>query len=54
MALHYYREYLRTGEPHLKESAAIHRSNADTRSYWGFMSAQLMTLGVIGLKIKND
>ena len=54
MALHYYREYLRTGEPHLKESAAIHRSNADTLSYWGFMSAQLMTLGVIGLKIKND
>ena len=54
MALHYYREYLRIGEPHLKESATIHRSNADTLSYWGFMSAQLMTLGVIGLKIKNN
>ena len=51
MALHYYREYLRTGDTHLKESAAIHRSNADTLSHWGFMSAQIMLLGMIGLKI---
>ena len=54
MALYYYREYLRTGQPHLKESAAIHRRNADTLSMWGFMSAILMTSGMIGLKIKED
>ena len=54
MALHYYREYLRTGDSHLKDSAAIHRSNADTLAHWGFMSAQLMALGMIGVKIKND
>ena len=54
MALHYYREYLKTGNPHLKESAAIHRSNADTLSQWGFMSALLMSLSMIGVKIKND
>lgn len=54
MALHYYREYLRTGQPHLKESAAIHRRNADTLSMWGFMSSILMTSGMIGLKTKGD
>ncbi len=54
MALHYYRQYLKTGDPHLKESAAIHRDNANTLSYWGFLSAILMTTGMIGVKIKND
>jgi hypothetical protein len=54
MALHYYRQYLKTGDLHLKESAAIHRDNANTLSYWGFMSAILMTTGMIGVKIKND
>ena len=54
MALHYYREYLRTGQPHLKESAAIHRRNPDILSMWGFMSAILMTTGMIGLKIKSE
>ena len=53
MALHYYRKYLETGDIHLKESAAIHRDNANTLSYWGFLSAQLMTLGMIGVKITN-
>lgn len=54
MALHYYRQYLKTGDLHLKESAAIHRDNANTLSYWGFLSAILMTTGMIGVKIKND
>ena len=54
MALHYYREYLKTGNPHLKESAAIHRDNANTMAYWGFASAFLMSLSMIGVKIKND
>jgi len=54
MALHYYRQYLKTGNLHLKESAAIHRDNATTLSYWGFMSALLMTTGMIGVKIKSD
>ena len=54
MALHYYREYLCTGKPHLKESAAIHRMNADTLSLWGFISAILMTTGMIVLKIQED
>ena len=53
MALHYYREYLRTGEPHLKESAAIHRSNSETLALWGFMSANLMALSLIGMKINS-
>mgnify|MGYP001198731415 FL=1 len=53
MALHYYREYLRTGDIHLKESAEIHRSNANTLSYWGFLSAQLMATGLIGVKLNN-
>ena len=53
MALHYYREYLRTGRHHLKESAAIHRSNSETLALWGFMSANLMALSLIGLKIKT-
>jgi len=54
MALHYYREYLKTGDPHLKESAAIHRDNANTMAYWGFASAFLMSLSMIGVKIKSD
>jgi len=54
MALHYYREYLRTDQLHLKDSAEIHRSNADTLSIWGFMSAQMMLMGLIGLKIKGN
>ncbi len=54
MALHYYRQYLKTGDPHLKESAAIHRENAYSMSYLGFMSALLMTAGMIGVKIKNE
>ena len=54
MTLHYYRKYLRTGQPNLKESAAIHRRNADTLSIWGFMSSILMTSGMIGLKTKGD
>ena len=53
MALHYYREYLRTGQPHLKESAAIHRSNANTLSYWGFLSAQLMAISLVGVKMNK-
>lgn len=53
MALHYYREYLRTGQPHLKESAAIHRSNANTLSYWGFLSAQLMAISLVGVKMSK-
>ena len=53
MALHYYRQYLETGNTHLKDSAAIHRENANTLSYWGFMSAQLMTLAMIGVTINK-
>ena len=53
MALHYYREYLRTGQPHLKESAAIHRNNANTLSYWGFLSAQLMAISLVGVKMNK-
>jgi hypothetical protein len=53
MALPYYREYLRTGDPQLKESAEIHRSNANTLSYWGFLSAQLMATSLIGVKLNN-
>ena len=53
MALHYYREYLRTGQTHLKESSAIHRDNANTMAHWGFMSAQLMALSMLGLKLKK-
>lgn len=53
MALHYYRKYLEVGDVHLKESAAIHRDNANTLSMWGFHSAQLMAMGLIGIKIQN-
>lgn len=53
MALHYYREYLKTGDSHLRDSASIHRSNANTLSHWGFLSAQLMALGMIGVKMNN-
>jgi len=53
MALHYYREYLRTGDPHLKESAAVHRENSETLALWGFLSANLMALSLVGVKIKN-
>lgn len=53
MALAYYRKYLQTRDPHFKESAAIHRDNANTMAQWGFLSAQQMALGMIGLKINS-
>lgn len=53
MALAYHRKYLKTGDRHLKEEAEIHRRNADTLGYWGFLSAKLMLLALIGLKINN-
>jgi len=53
MALAYHRKYLKTRDRHLKEEAEIHRRNADTLSYWGFLSAKIMLLALIGLKLNS-